>query len=147
MFGKWNVRVVECSGCSLFGMRVVWDVGCLGYGLLRAWHFGDVACCGCGVLGMWDEGDVRCLPECWFAKCRTFWPCFISVYYQKNNLWFLVSLHYSISKLIWWIDTLFGIRNYKHFINSDKILVANNRLGKWLLIGAIVVSWNTAKTK
>ena len=49
MLEVWNVRDVGCSGCGMFG---IWDVGDVG--------LQDVGCSGCGMLGMWDVRDVGC---------------------------------------------------------------------------------------
>ena len=55
MFGMWDVGDVGCSGCGIFRM---WDVGDVG--MFGMWDVRDVGCSGCGVFGMQDFRDVGC---------------------------------------------------------------------------------------
>ena len=54
MLGIWDVQVVGCLGCGMFGMWV-----------FRIWDVWDVRCLGCGMFGMWDVLDVG------YSECGT----------------------------------------------------------------------------
>ena len=42
---------MACSGCEMFGMWDVWDVGCSECVMSRMWDVRDVGCLpGCGML-------------------------------------------------------------------------------------------------
>ena len=61
MLGVWGVQDVGCcglgcSGCGMFGLRDVQDVGYSGCGIFGMWDVRDVECLGCE---MWEVG---CLP-------------------------------------------------------------------------------------
>ena len=66
IFGRWDVGDmgcwdVGCSECAMFGMWDVWDVGYLRCGMFRMWNVQVAVCSGCEMFRLRYVWDVVCL--------------------------------------------------------------------------------------
>ena len=80
-----------------------------------------------------------------WGKQWTFWSCSNSVCHQKKKSWFAFSLHFYISRLVLWIETLFGITNNKLFIKKWQVISSIQLIRKATSNYGCCGSWYTAK--
>ena len=58
-FFLWHTMFV--TGCVMFRMKDVWDLGLSLFGIFGIWGIQDMGCWGCGMFETWDVRDVGCL--------------------------------------------------------------------------------------